>query len=66
LLPDHDLIPVRDGGAGHRVARHPEQEQAAVTDQLPGQRIDVIDRTLSEDRAVRGDPADQRHVDGLL
>ena len=35
-----------------------EQEQRALADQLAGQREDVLDRLLGQDRAAGGDPAD--------
>jgi hypothetical protein len=57
-LPDHDLVSVRDSGADHRIVRHLEQEKAAFTDQLPGQRIDVNDSLVSEDRTAPGIPSD--------
>src|SRR5579859_332195 len=66
LLPDHDPVAVRDRGVDHGVTGDLQQEQRPGADQLPGQREDVLDGLLGEDRATGGDPADERHVRGVL
>ena len=64
LLPDDHPVAVADRGVDHRVADHLEQEELAVADQLLGQREDVLDGLLGEDRSTGGDPADDGHVGG--
>jgi hypothetical protein len=66
LLPYDHPVPVRDGSVDHRVAGHPEQEQRALTDELPGQGKDILDLLLREDGATGLDPAHQRNVGRLL
>ena len=66
LLPDDDPVAVRDGRVDHRVTGHLQHEQAALADQLPGEREDVLDLLVGGDRHTGGDPADERHVRGLL
>src|SRR4051812_26925606 len=62
LAADRDPVAVADRGLDHGVADDLQHEQFAVTDQLAGEREDVLDRLLGEDRATGGDAADQWHV----
>jgi hypothetical protein len=41
-------------------------EQVAVAHYLAGQRVDVLDHLLGEQRCAGGNPADERHVDRRL
>ena len=41
-----------------------EHEDSALTDQLPGQREDVLHLFLGENRPACCDPAEQRGLDG--
>src|SRR2546421_1954856 len=61
LAHDHPVA-VADRRLEHRVALDLEGEQGALTDQLPGQREDVLDRLLGQDRATGGDPPEQGYV----
>src|ERR1700744_1663193 len=56
LLADYDPVPVGNGRVDHRVTRDLEQEQGAVTNELPGEREHVLNRLLGQDRATCGDP----------
>ena len=62
LLPHDDPVAVADGRVDHGVTDDLEQEQLALADELPGQREDVLDDLLGQDRATGGDPADDRDV----
>jgi hypothetical protein len=66
LLADHDPVAVGDRGIDHGVTDDLQQEQGSVANQLLGQREDVLDGLLGQDGTTGGDPADQRHVRGVL
>jgi hypothetical protein len=66
LLADDHPVPVRDGRVDHRVAGDLQHEQAALADKLPGKREDVLNLLIGGDRDASRDPADERHVGGLL
>ena len=59
-----DVVAVADRRVDHRVTDDLEQEQLAVADELAGEREDVLDALLGEDRTAGGDPADHGHVGG--
>src|SRR5690606_28853754 len=61
LLPYRHPVAVADGRVDHRVALDLEQKQGAFTHQLPGQRIDVLDHLLGQDRTTGGDLAEHRY-----
>ena len=65
LLPDDDPVAVRDRGVDHRVADHLQQEQRAAADELAGEREDLLDRLLGEDRTAGSDPADDWDIGRL-
>jgi hypothetical protein len=44
-------------GVEHRIALDLEQEQGALADEFAGQREDVFDRLLGQDRPTGGDAA---------
>src|SRR5690606_16038523 len=72
LAPHDDPVAVADGGVDHRVARDPQEEELAVTDELAGEGEDVLDGLLGEDRPTGRDPPDdgdeggRRGVAGVL
>jgi hypothetical protein len=66
LLTDDYPVPVRDGRVDHRVARDLQHEQLTLADKLPRQREDVLNLLIGGDRDTGRDPADKRHVGGLL
>ena len=61
---DHDVVAVADGGVDHRLALDLQHEQLAAADQLLGEREDVLEVLLGQDRAAGGDPAEHRDVGG--
>lgn len=65
LTADHHPVAVADRGIDHRVTSDFEHEQFAVANQLPGERDDVLDGLIGEDRAAGRDPSYQGHHGGV-
>ncbi len=62
LPADNHPVAVGDRGADHRITHDPERDELTLADQLFGQRDDVLDQLVGENRTACGDTADQRHA----
>ena len=64
LLTNDDPVAVGDRGVDHRVTGDAEEEERPLADELTGEREDVLNRLLGEDRTAGGDAPDDGDVGG--
>ena len=62
MTPDDDVVVIENSGVHHRVAAYPQHEDRIAADEFGGERIDLLDVLLGQDRRSGSDAANQRNV----